>query len=252
MAEPNDMMAREIDEELRRERLLQLWDRYGTYIVAAAIAFVVGVIAYQYYQRRQTEANEAAGVQYIIALRDLAFNKNAEAEKVLEEIVANAPSGYAALARLRLAATGQRAGNAEDAAAAYDEIADDSGVDPIFADYARLQAAMLKLETASFTDVKNRLTLLSDDRNPWRYSARELLGVAAYKSGRSAEARNYFQRLVADRLTPPGILERSRIMLALLNEAEQAGTAPPAADKGDASTAKDDKGKPKPVDKKIN
>ena len=87
MAEPNDMMAREIDEELRRERLLQLWDKYGTYVVAAAVALVVGVIGYQYYQSRRAAANEAASIQYIIALRDLAFNKNAEAQKALEELV---------------------------------------------------------------------------------------------------------------------------------------------------------------------
>ena len=36
--EPKDMMAREIDEELRRERLLKLWDTYGTYVLAAAVA----------------------------------------------------------------------------------------------------------------------------------------------------------------------------------------------------------------------
>jgi hypothetical protein len=256
MAEPNDMMAREIDEELRRERLLQLWDKYGTYVVAAAVALVVGVIGYQYYQGRRAAANEAASIQYIIALRDLAFNKNAEAQKALEELAANAPAGYAALARLRIAAAEHSAGNAEEAVAAYEEIAKDSGIDPILADYAKLQVAMLKLDTASFTDVKNRLTPLSSDRNPWRYSARELLGIAAYKAGRGPEARNYFQRLATDRLTPPGIIERSRIMIALLNEAEQASTASPSPGKSETPApkepAKDDKGKPKAPDKKIN
>jgi hypothetical protein len=254
MAEPNDMMAREIDEELRRERLLQLWDKYGTYVVAAAVAVVVGVILYQVYQGRRAAANEAASIQYIIALRDLAFNKNAEAQKALEEIAANAPAGYAALARLRLAAAEETTGNTEFAAAAYDEIAKDSSIDPILADYARLQVAMLKLETASFTDVKNRLTPLANDRSPWRYSARELLGIAAYKAGRGPEARNYFQRLVADRFAPPGIIERSRIMIALLNEAEQASSAPPAADKGQTEAGKEpgksDAGNPKAADKK--
>ena len=256
MAEPNDMMAREIDEELRRERLLQLWDKYGTYVVAAAVALVVGVIGYQYYQSRRVAANEAASIQYLVALRDFAFNKNAEAQKALEELAANAPAGYAALARLRLAAAEHSAGNAEEAVAAYEEIAKDSGIDPILADYAKLQVAMLKLDTASFTDVKNRLTPLSSDRSPWRYSARELLGIAAYKAGRGPEARNYFQRLAADRLTPPGIIERSRVMIALLNEAEQASTASSSPGKSEAPApkepAKDDKGKPKAADKKIN
>ena len=34
------MLAREIDEELRRDRLFQLWDKYGTYVLAVALAWL--------------------------------------------------------------------------------------------------------------------------------------------------------------------------------------------------------------------
>jgi hypothetical protein len=256
MAEPTDMLAREIDEELRRERLLRLWDKYGTYILAVALAVVLGVGGYKFYESRRAQANEAASTRYIIALRDFALNKPAEAQKVLEELAANAPSGYATLSRLRLAAYDQSAGNEAEAIAAYEDIAKDSSVDPILADYARLQIAMLKLDTADFTDLKNRLTSLSADKNPWRFSARELLGLAAYNAGRIAEARNHFQRLVADRTAPPGISERARIMLAVLAETEQASAQPPATEKPEPSakpdTGKQEKAPTKPAGSKIN
>jgi hypothetical protein len=239
MAEPTDMLAREIDEELRRERLLNIWDRYGTYLLAAALAVVLGVGGYKFYESRVAQANEAASTRYIVGLRDFAINKPADAQKALEDLVANAPSGYATLSRLRLAAYEERAGHADDAIAAYDDIAKDSGIDPILADYARLQIAMLKLDTADFTELKNRLTPLSDDANAWRYGARELLGLAAYKSGRLAEARNYFQRLATDRTAPTGASERARTMLAVLAEKEQAGGAPAATEKPDPSAKSD-------------
>ena len=57
--------------------------------------------------------------------------------------------------------------------------------------------------------------------------------MAAYKAGRQAEARNYFQRLVADRPTPPGIVERARIMMAVLSEADEAKTTPAVPDRQD-------------------
>jgi hypothetical protein len=254
MADTRDTMAREIDDELRRERLLKLWDKYGTYIIGAALAVVVGVGGYKYYDGRIAQANEVASTNYIVALRDFAISKPADAQKALESLVVTAPAGYATLSRLRLAAYDQGAGNIAEAIATYEEIAKDSNVDPILGDYARLQVAMLKLDSASFTDVKNRLTPLSGDRNPWRYSARELLGIAAYKAGRSAEARNHFQRLLADRTTPPGILERARIMIAVLNEPEGAKATSPAAEKSEspakAEPTKDDK--PKAKDKKAN
>lgn len=238
MAEPTDMLAREIDEELRRERLLKLWDRYGTYVLAAAVVVVFGVGGYKFYESRRAQANEAASTRFIVGLRDFALNKPAEAQKALEELASTAPAGYATLSRIRLAAHDQGAGNVAEAISAYEDIAKDSGIDPIFADYAQLQIAVLKLDSADFTEVKNRLTPLSAERNPWRYSARELLGLAAYKAGLVAEARNHLQRLIGDRTTPPGIAERARIMLAVIAESEQQALQP-ATEKSDPSAKPD-------------
>jgi hypothetical protein len=248
-------MSREIEEELRRERLLKLWDAYGTYIVAAAVLLVLGVAGWQYYGHRQARANEAASTQYIIALTDFAAKRSYDAQKALEDLLVKAPSGYATLARLRLAAYDGAEGNAADALAGYDQIAKDKSADPLLADFARLQSAMLKFDKANFTELRNQLSQLATDRSPWRHSARELLGLGAAKAGRPEEAKNYFQRLLNDRGTPQGIAERARVMMAVLAKAE---TAPPATEKSETpakvepsqATKSDDKSKGAPGSKK--
>jgi hypothetical protein len=245
MAEPTDMLAREIDEELRRERLLKLWDKYGTYILAIALAVVVGVGGYKFYESRRAQANQEASTRYIIGLRDFAMNKPGEAQKALENLAVNAPAGYAALSRLRLAGYDQETGNLAEAATAYEDIAKDGSVDPILADYARLQIAMLKLDSTDFTDLKNRLTPLAAEKNPWRFSARELLGLAAYKAGLSAEARNHFQRLITDRTAPPGIAERARTMLAVMAQSDAAAPGP-ATEKSDPPAKQEPEKEQKP------
>ena len=40
---------REVDEEVRREQLKKLWDRYGNFVIAALILVVVGVAAWRGY-----------------------------------------------------------------------------------------------------------------------------------------------------------------------------------------------------------
>jgi hypothetical protein len=246
MVDQRDSLAREIDEELRREQLLKLWEQYGTYLIAAVVLVIAGIGGYKYYEHRRAQASETAGAKLVLAARD-APGKKAELQKTLEEIAASGPKSYAVLARLRLAGADREAGKTKEAAAAYEAVANESGIDPLFADYAQLQAAMLRIDSASWTDMQNRLNGLAADGNPWRFSARELLALAAQKAGKLDEARTEYQRLIADRGTPPSIAERARVMLAMLTEAELAGVPAPAPK---AAPAAEDKGQAKPAGKK--
>jgi hypothetical protein len=247
MMDQRDSLAREIDEELRREQLLKLWEQYGTYFIAAAVLIIAGIGGFKYYEHRRIQAAEAAGARFTAAARETAQDKKAEAQKALEEVASRAPSGYAVLARLRLAAADREAGKTAQAAAAFEAIAKESGLDPLLADYAQLQAAMLRLDSASWTEMQNRLNDLAAESNPWRFSARELLGLAAQKAGKTDEARTQFQRLLSDRNTPPSIGGRARVMLAMLTEAELASATPAAAGvPAPEQKAPADEGKAKP------
>src|SRR4026209_42964 len=130
MVDQRDSLAREIDEELRREQLLKLWERYGIHLVAVAVLLIGGIGGYKYYEHRRALAAEAAGASLVMAAREAAQNKKAEAQKVLEGIATNAPAGYAVIARLRLAAAERDAGKTAEAAAAFEAIAKESSVDP--------------------------------------------------------------------------------------------------------------------------
>lgn len=228
MTDQRDALSREIDEEIRREQLLKLWANYGNYIIAAVLLIIVGIGGYKFWDYRRTVASEAAGVRFVEAGRITGADKRAEAQKAFEEIAASAPAGYAALARLRIASLQQAEGKTAEAVAAYEAVSKESGVDSLLADYARLQAAVLRLDGANWTEMQNRLNDLAADGNPWRYSAWELLGLAAQKAGKTDEARQQFQRLLSDRGTPAGLGERARVMMAVLVEAEQAAAVPPS------------------------
>jgi hypothetical protein len=250
MADPiRDLMAREIDEELRREQLLKLWDKYGTYILAAVLLVILGVGGWKYYESRVFRANQAASTQYLVALTEFGAKRSSDAQKTLEDLVPKAPAGYAQLARLRLAASDGAEGNTLDAVAAYDRIAKDETVDPILQDFARLQIAMLKFDTVTFPELRNQLSPLVNDRSPWRYSARELLAIGAAKAGFPEEAKGHFQRLASDRQAPPGVVERARVMVALLDEEERA-KAPPGAAPATESLPAVPSSKPRPAEGK--
>lgn len=226
MVDERDALAREVDEELRREQLLKLWQQYGTYIVGAVAFIIASVGGWKFYEARKLAAEQAAGMKFSLAVRETAKpDAKPDAPTGLDEIAKSGPAGYATLARLRIAAADRTAGKTADALAKYEAIAADRRSDPLLADYARLQAAVLTLDSGNWTDIQNRLTPLASESNAWRHSARELLGVAAMKAGKPTEARVEFEKLMSDRGVPPSIAERSRLMMVMLTEAEIAKAA---------------------------
>jgi hypothetical protein len=231
MAQQDDGLLREVEEELRRERLEKIWKEYGTYVIAVAALIVLAVAGYKLWESQRLAAAQENGARYEDALLLLNDKKEGSAEKEFEKIAADGTGGYRALAQLQLAGSQARQGKKAEALATYEALANDGSADAMLRDFARLQAAGLRIGEADFTEIENRLTPLMGDDSPWRYSAREFLGLAAFKAGKTTEARTILTPLFVDQQTPQSITERVQIVMAEIAAGEVAtkAEAPPAA-----------------------
>lgn len=228
MAEERDSLLREVDEELRRERMEKLWQQYSGVIMAAAVAVIALVAGYKFLEGRRIAAAEAGGAQLEAALRLAEESKNDEAAKAFEEIAKNGPKGYASLAKLHLAGSQAKAGKEAEAIATYETLASDAGADPLLKSFAQLQVASLRMGQADFTEMENRLNSLTADSSPFKITARELLGFAAYKAGKSDEARKLLEPLLIDPSATRAIQERIKIVMADIASKELAAAPAPA------------------------
>ncbi len=206
----------------------------ASYVLAGAVAIVVGVGGWKFAENRRQVAAETAGASFASAIRAQAENKADEGQKALDAIAKTGTAGYATLAQLRLAAADAKAGKTDDAVKAYDQMAGNRSIDPLIADFARLQAALLKSDSADWTEIQNRLTPLLAEKNAWTAPARELLGFAAFKAGNTDAARTEFEKLIGDRTVPASISERATMMMAVLTEQKLAKETPAAPAKPEA------------------
>ena len=225
MTNDSDALIREVDEELRRDQLKKLWELYGTYFLAGAALILVGIGGNQWWQGRRVAAAEAAGLRFEEALNLAGTGKTEEAQKEFSAIAAGRRDAYATLAQLALAGAALKAGKSDEALAAYEAVAG-TATDPLIKDFARVQVATLKIDGADWTDMQNRLNDLIGDKNPWRYTARELLGLAALKAGKLDDARQTLGPLSADPRVPAAIRERANAMMSIVVAAELEKTAP--------------------------
>ena len=205
----------EVDEEVRRDQLKKLWDRYSIYIVAAALLIIAAVGGWRGYQYLEGKKAAEAGAAFDKAVELSEQNKHAEAEAAFNDLAAKAPSGYRLLARLRAAAEAATR-DPQAAAKLYDDIAADRSVAVPDQDLAKVRAAGLLLETASYPSMLARLEPATGPAAAFRHTARELLVLSALRANDTAAARRWLDVIATDGETPPSLRSRADAMQALL------------------------------------
>ena len=118
----------EVDEEIRRERLRKLWERYSGLILIAAVALVAGIAGWRGYEYYQAQRAAESGAQFEAAMSLAEAGKLEEAAASFDKIAQTGTSSYRVLARLRAAAVTASANKAA-AVKGFDAISADSSVD---------------------------------------------------------------------------------------------------------------------------
>jgi hypothetical protein len=207
-------LFREVDEEVRREQLKKLWDRYGNYVVAAAILLVAAVAAWRAYMWWEAKKAAETGAAFEAATTLAEAGKRGEAEAAFAKIAADGTAGYRHLARMREAAEFAQS-DAKAAIAAYDQIAADRAVGPVLQDLAALRAAALLIDTGALEEAQRRLEPLAANDRTFRHTAREFLVLAAWRAGDTAAAKRWFDLIMTDAQTPAATRSRVEMLMAL-------------------------------------
>jgi len=220
---------REVDEDLRREQLRRLWNRFAPYVIGLAVLIVAGTAGYRFWDYWQTRQAQATGDRFIAAVELAANGEHDQAIAALDAIAQDGSGGYPTLAGFRIAAEKAAAGDTAGAIAEYDAIAAGSGASEEIRNLARLRAALLVVDEVDFADLQNRIGDLATVGNPWRHSAREILGLGAWRAGDYAAAKQYFDEIANDQETPQDLRQRSQLMLVLIEarHPDAAGGAKP-------------------------
>lgn len=205
----------EIDEDLRREQIKKLWERYSIFIIAAAILIVAGVGGWRGYQYLEAKKAAEAGSAFEAAITLSEQGKKSEAEAAFAKIASDGSKGYRVLARLRAAADAAAA-NPQAAAKLYDAIAADPGVSAPEQDLARIRAAGLLMETEPYAAMRQRLEPATSEGRTYRHTARELLALSAYRGNDTAAARQWLDMIGNDARTPASMRSRAEALQALL------------------------------------
>lgn len=206
---------REVDEEIRRERLNAALRRFGPLALAAAVVALLiagGIFWWQSYQNRGRGQD---ATQFIHAQALLDAGKPKDAAEAFAKVAESAGGGYPTLARFMQAEALLQTGDRSGAVAAYDALAKSSD-DPLFKQLAQWKAADLLIGAAPREELERRLAPLMDEHSPFRYSARESRAAAALQANDRDTAIAMLQQLTDDINAPPGLRKRAEETLTAL------------------------------------
>ncbi|QWW66728.1 tetratricopeptide repeat protein [Rhizobium sp. WYJ-E13] len=225
MAFNDDSFIREVNEELRSDQMKGAVRRFGRYVIAIAVLIVLGTIGKVAYEYWDNTRSSGAGDQFLAAMKLADENKTDEALAALDKLEKEGHGAYPVLARMRAATVQSQKGDNAGAIASFEAIAKDKSVPAAVQDAAKMRAGWLLIENGTYEQVSAAVEEMAVPGNAFRHSAREALGLAAYKAGNMAQARQWFQSIVDDVDSPRNVANRAHMMLDLITASGKAPAA---------------------------
>lgn len=220
----SEEFIREVEEDLRREQMLRLWQRYGGAVLVAALLVVAGTAGKVFWDHRQAQIRAAEAQQFAEAQRTLTAGRQADAATQFATIAAEGHTGFAELARLKEAEARAAAGDQPGAGTALTELAGRAS-DPILRDLATLILVERELADKDPAELKRTLEPLAAPEAPLRNQARELQALVAIRAGSLDEARQILGELTQEAgITPTQQRRAAELLQAIGGAAPQAGT----------------------------
>ena len=210
-----DSIIRQIDEEVRRERLAALLSRFKYWILGSVGSVLLLVVGGKAYVDAKQARYDAFGRQLLLALEKKDEGVLSEALAELEPLLVGSTKAYEALAKFQRASILSRQGKNSKARELYEELERVASTQNL-RDLASLMWLYAALDVEETALIAERLDKLLQLGGTWRDSAREIEAFLAVRNGDPERAAQLFAAL-ADEANASGVRRRASEMLILLN-----------------------------------
>lgn len=199
-------ILRQVDEELRQDRLLNLWRRYRLYLIVGLIFLICSIIGYQINKSIKQSIYEEIVEKYISS-SDLADLE--KSNKILNDVGEANQSLISGLAKIKIANLLMENGNLLDGRNSLLEVINDNNTEQIAIDLAIYFYLMSDLKGIQQNEINKYLTNEKIENSSFKYLYRELIAIKNLLSGKRNQSIENFDNLIKDSNTPRDIVIRA-------------------------------------------
>ncbi|MDR2598249.1 MAG: tetratricopeptide repeat protein, partial [Holosporales bacterium] len=218
-----DSFVDSIEEEIRSEKWLAIWNRYGKIVSYAVGILLVSVGVYNMWLRQDLAEREAVSQKFSMVQNLLSSGNAEQVLPQLRELSASSREPYKTLAKLVYASI-LRSKNDRMAISQYRQIAEDSKVDSTFREFAYIMYVGASLDLLSAKEISQELdgfiATLSEKKYldcSWGMLALETLAFCYVKYGKNDLAKETLIRLAKITGVPQDMADRAKTLVSLLD-----------------------------------
>jgi hypothetical protein len=236
----NAALLQEVDEAVRKDRLDNIVQNYGRWILGGVVAALVAFGGYLYWGHRQDVARGEKGEELIAAMEKLQANQPTAATAALKKLEGEGNPAYRAAALIQQSNLKAEAGDIKAATQLLAQVAGDEKLDQSLRDLALVRQTALEFDMLKPQQVIDRLKPIvnaMDPQSSWFASAAELSAAAHYQAGQFDQAGALYGRIAKMKGVTKTLQSRSVQMAGMLG-------VDAVTDRAAASAANDQKGTP--------
>ena len=186
-------ILRQVDEDLRKEKLTSLWNRFKIYIISFTLLLIVSVSIYQYLEISEYNEKVSTIEKYYKA------SNNESIEEILGklEIIDTSNEFTQNLIDLKIADIQIVKGDIERGLENLEQIFKSKN-QSILGDLALYKYLMLKIDQVTLNEFNNLIENFNSKENNFNYLFSELLGIKNIIDGQYSEGKIIFESLLDD------------------------------------------------------
>ena len=204
---------REVDEDIRKERYINLFRKYGVYVIAIIVIIVGTLAGIQFYSSHQVNKNEMLFAEYINIIEknsDDTLEKLSESDNTSNLFL----NGMYLLKRSDLLVA---SGQIDQATLLLSEAIENNALNKIHNDVAIYKLLMINIETLSIEEIKSYQNKLISEVDAF-YLTEELIAIKFLIEGQKEDAIKKFSELSTNNSVPIEIKNRSAVFIKIANQ----------------------------------
>ncbi len=199
-------ILRQVDEELRQDRLLKLWRRYRVYLIGGLLLFIGSVLGYQVYKSVNQSFYEDEVEKYISTSDLVDFEQTIEN---LDKIKNSNQLLISGISKIKIATILMENGRTQESKSKLLEIINDGKVDTLVTDLAIYFYLMSNLNELPIDEINTYLTNNKLENSSFKYLFKETLAIKNLLAGNIKLSQEKFDQLINDQNTPRDIVIRA-------------------------------------------